>query len=83
MESGMRQVEVMVCGPGSGRETAVRALQAAGLEIIVISPQSLITVAVRPSVVAFNRHNSRYLGLVQNSSGHYKTVSVSPWHNFK
>ena len=36
MEQGMRQVEVMVTGPGSGRETAVRALQAAGLEITLI-----------------------------------------------
>lgn len=36
MEQGMRQVEVMVTGPGSGRETTVRALQAAGLEITLI-----------------------------------------------
>jgi small subunit ribosomal protein S11 len=30
---GVRQVEVRVKGPGSGRESAVRALQAAGLDI--------------------------------------------------
>ncbi|HBN07838.1 MAG TPA: 30S ribosomal protein S11 [Cyanobacteria bacterium UBA8530] len=36
MEHGMRTVEVMVKGPGSGRETAIRALQAAGLEISMI-----------------------------------------------
>ena len=30
---GVRQVEVRVKGPGSGRESAVRAMQAAGLEI--------------------------------------------------
>ena len=36
MEQGMRQVEVLVSGPGSGRETAIRALQAAGLEITLI-----------------------------------------------
>ena len=30
---GVRQVEVRVKGPGSGREAAVRALQAAGLDI--------------------------------------------------
>lgn len=35
-EQGMRQVEVMVSGPGSGRETAIRALQGAGLEITLI-----------------------------------------------
>ena len=32
----MRQIEVMVSGPGSGRETAIRALQGAGLEITLI-----------------------------------------------
>lgn len=36
MENGMRQVEVMVTGPGAGRETAIRALQGAGLEITLI-----------------------------------------------
>ncbi|MFW6264085.1 MAG: 30S ribosomal protein S11 [Cyanobacteriota bacterium] len=36
MEQGMRQTEVMVSGPGAGRETAIRALQAAGLEITLI-----------------------------------------------
>lgn len=36
MEHGMRSVEVMVKGPGSGREAAVRSLQAAGLEITTI-----------------------------------------------
>lgn len=36
VECGMRQVEVMVSGPGSGRETAIRALQSAGLEITLI-----------------------------------------------
>ncbi|MNL12101.1 30S ribosomal protein S11 [compost metagenome] len=36
MEHGMRTVEVYVKGPGSGRETAVRALQAAGLEVSLI-----------------------------------------------
>lgn len=36
MEHGMRAVEVMVKGPGSGREAAVRSLQAAGLEVTTI-----------------------------------------------
>lgn len=36
IEQGMRQVEVMVSGPGAGRETAIRALQGAGLEITLI-----------------------------------------------
>jgi small subunit ribosomal protein S11 len=33
---GMRQIDVYVKGPGSGRESAIRALQAAGLEISLI-----------------------------------------------
>ena len=33
---GMKSVEVKVQGPGSGRESAVRALAAAGLHIVVI-----------------------------------------------
>lgn len=36
MEHGVRTVEVYVCGPGSGREAAIRSLQAAGLEIRLI-----------------------------------------------
>ena len=36
MESGMRQVDVYVNGPGSGRESAIRSLQGAGLRINLI-----------------------------------------------
>jgi small subunit ribosomal protein S11 len=36
MESGMRTVDVYVNGPGSGRESAIRSLQAAGLRIHMI-----------------------------------------------
>jgi small subunit ribosomal protein S11 len=36
MENGMRTVEVEVTGPGSGRESALRALQAAGLQVTSI-----------------------------------------------
>jgi small subunit ribosomal protein S11 len=35
-ESGLRSVEVRVAGPGSGRESAVRALQTAGLDVRAI-----------------------------------------------
>lgn len=35
-ELGVRQVEVYVNGPGSGRESAIRSLQSAGLEVLVI-----------------------------------------------
>lgn len=33
---GLKRVSVMVKGPGSGRESAIRALQAAGLEVVSI-----------------------------------------------
>jgi small subunit ribosomal protein S11 len=36
MEHGMRTVEVEVCGPGSGRESALRALQSCGLQVTAI-----------------------------------------------
>ena len=36
MEQGMKRVEVRVKGPGPGRESAIRALTAAGLEVSVI-----------------------------------------------
>lgn len=35
-EYGLRSVEVYVKGPGSGREAAIRALQAAGLDVMLI-----------------------------------------------
>lgn len=36
MEHGLKEVECYVKGPGSGREAAIRSLQAAGLEVSVI-----------------------------------------------
>ena len=39
-EHGVRRVEVHVTGPGSGRETAIRSLQASGLEVSSIIDQT-------------------------------------------
>lgn len=36
MEHGLKKVDVMVKGPGSGRETAIRALATAGLDVVMI-----------------------------------------------
>jgi small subunit ribosomal protein S11 len=36
MENGVRAVEIYVKGPGSGRESAIRALQSVGLDITII-----------------------------------------------
>jgi small subunit ribosomal protein S11 len=36
MEHGLKRVDVMVKGPGSGRETAIRSLQTVGLEVVLI-----------------------------------------------
>src|ERR1043165_1416698 len=40
MEHGLQKVEVFVKGPGSGRETAIRSLQAAGLEVTTVKDVS-------------------------------------------
>lgn len=36
MEHGLKRVDVFVKGPGSGRETAIRSLQAVGLDVSII-----------------------------------------------
>jgi small subunit ribosomal protein S11 len=36
MENGLKEVEVYIDGPGSGRESSIRALQAAGLRVTAI-----------------------------------------------
>nr|QCI08575.1 ribosomal protein S11 [Spermothamnion repens] len=36
LECGIKQTEIMINGPGAGRETAIRALQATGIEITLI-----------------------------------------------
>lgn len=36
MEHGVRKVDVLVKGPGSGRETAIRSIQSAGIEVVGI-----------------------------------------------
>ena len=36
MDNGLRQVEVMVRGPGSGREAAIRTLQSSGIQVTSI-----------------------------------------------
>ncbi len=42
VEQGLKSVDVYVKGPGNGRETAIRALQAAGLQVTMISDVSPI-----------------------------------------
>lgn len=37
IEHGLRQVEVFVKGPGSGREAAIRSLQATGIQVVSIT----------------------------------------------
>ena len=40
-DSGMRQAEVVICGPGNGRDTAIRALQGCGFGIEMSSDINL------------------------------------------
>jgi small subunit ribosomal protein S11 len=42
IDQGMRQIEINVSGPGSGRETAIRSIQNFGLGILVIRDVTLI-----------------------------------------
>ena len=56
MEHGLKTVEVTVKGPGPGRESAIRALQSAGLEVTAIRDVTPVPHnGCRPqNVVAFN-----------------------------
>ena len=47
-EHGLKSVEVTVKGPGSGRESAIRALAAAGLEVTAIRDVTLYHNGARP-----------------------------------
>ena len=66
MEHGLKTVEVFVKGPGSGREAAIRALQAAGLDITLIkdvtphSPQWLPSAQAQKSVRRKNQNGKIY-----------------------
>lgn len=42
MEHGLKTVEVYVRGPGAGREAAIRALQSAGLDVVLIKDETPI-----------------------------------------
>ncbi len=42
MESGMRSCSVVVTGPGSGRESAIRAISAAGMKVTLIKDETPI-----------------------------------------
>ncbi len=42
MEHGLKTIEVYVKGPGAGRESAIRSLQAAGLEVSLIKDETPI-----------------------------------------
>src|SRR4029078_11523802 len=53
MDHGLRQIDVYVKGPGSGREAAIRSLQAAGLNVLSIRdvtpiPHNSVTALRRP-----------------------------------
>ena len=54
---GLKTVDVFVKGPGSGREAAIRALSACGLDVVSIKDVTPVphNGCRRPSVVAFNR----------------------------
>ena len=68
IDQGMRQIEVMVSGPGAGRETAIRALQGAGLEITLIR-----------DITPIERLTCKLL--LGESLGNQKRVRFSQWES--
>ena len=60
MEHGLKTVEVFVKGPGQGREAAIRALQAVGLEVTMIKDVTPIPHnGCRPRIVSKSLHRLR------------------------
>ena len=84
MEHGMKTVEVNVKGPGAGREAAIRALQAAGLEITAIkdvtaapgSEDNRIRRKELPKVVPYPRSSGSTTNLPYLASSLISTVSI-------
>lgn len=65
MEYGLKTVEVYVKGPGSGREAAIRSLQAAGLDVSMIKdvtpiPHNGCRPPKRPSRVSKRRRTVKH-----------------------
>ena len=62
-EHGLKTVEVTVKGPGSGRESAIRALAAAGLEVTAIRDVTpvphMVVVLQTSSCVIFNNNSTQ------------------------
>ncbi len=67
-EHGVRTVEVEVTGPGSGRESALRALQAAGFTVTSIRDvtRSRTTAAAPASVAASDFTSVHFIHLIQS-----------------
>jgi small subunit ribosomal protein S11 len=77
-ESGLRVVEVRVSGPGSGRESAVRALSTAGIEVRAIKDVTPIrtTDAVRPKSAGSSRARP-CLAVGQQGSGSFSRTKAA------
>lgn len=77
-DHGVRKVDVFVKGPGSGRETAIRSLQAAGLEVGAISDvtPSRITVSGPQAPARLGEKMARYTGPVTRKSRRLRTDLV-------
>ena len=75
MEHGMRTLDIEVKGPGSGRESALRALQAVGFAITSIRDVTAIrtTAAARPSAAASRRRRAGSVGwpIDRRQPGHW------------
>ena len=84
MEYGLKTVEVYVKGPGSGREAAIRSLQAAGLEVNMIKdvtpiPHNGCRAQAQKSIIERrNRHGKEYTARIEKVQG-TGLVSCGAW----
>ena len=83
MEHGLKTVEVFVKGPGQGREAAIRALQAVGLEVTMIRtsphpPQWLPSPQASACVIGTRRITSNMAKNIQPIAKRCKALGISP-----
>ena len=72
----MKKVSVFVKGPGSGRETAIRSLQAAGLEVSSIQDKTPIRTTLPPQE-ASPRVTERIVSIWQSTGLLFLSAAVS------
>jgi small subunit ribosomal protein S11 len=83
MDNGMRSVEVFVKGPGTGREAAIRSLQAAGMQVVAITDVTPIPHnGARPRSAGVSKEpNEVKLAYVAGELARWRSQSVPTDHD--